>query len=230
MAQQSHIPKFGNWDNDNIPYTAFFENARKEKGGGVKMNPNDPEDNPEAFMCGRVGIESDEASRAVWHPVHLNSIKSMSMEKHHLEEPNYKRNPMNASESQKTRTHRSLTSESSSDKSNSEDSHHKRSKKKSILDSNSSIPSSHAHDGIRNASDVSDEKAYRPTSMPKFGEWDERDPQSGEGFTIIFNKLKREKQIADAKFPTPQQQPSINTCHQKQDTHSKVCCCLFRRK
>jgi RPM1-interacting protein 4 len=47
----AHIPKFGNWDNDgNVPYTVYFDNARKGKGvGGKPMNPNDPVDNPEAF-------------------------------------------------------------------------------------------------------------------------------------------------------------------------------------
>ncbi|KAG2580141.1 hypothetical protein PVAP13_6NG319400 [Panicum virgatum] len=53
MAQQknAHVPKFGNWDNDgNVPYTLFFEKARKGKGAGGKMiNPNDPAENPEAF-------------------------------------------------------------------------------------------------------------------------------------------------------------------------------------
>lgn len=57
MQQQknAHVPKFGNWDSDgNVPYTLFFENARKGKGagaaaGGRMINPNDPAENPEAF-------------------------------------------------------------------------------------------------------------------------------------------------------------------------------------
>jgi hypothetical protein len=45
----AHVPKFGNWDNDgNVPYTVYFDNARKGKGG-KPMNPNDPVENPEAF-------------------------------------------------------------------------------------------------------------------------------------------------------------------------------------
>jgi RPM1-interacting protein 4 len=51
MAQQNkaHVPKFGNWDNaGNVPYTVYFENARKGKGGRM-INPNDPAENPEAF-------------------------------------------------------------------------------------------------------------------------------------------------------------------------------------
>ncbi|KAL0906459.1 hypothetical protein M5K25_024955 [Dendrobium thyrsiflorum] len=44
----AHVPKFSNWEEKDIPYTLYFENARKEIARG--FNPNDPEDNPEAFM------------------------------------------------------------------------------------------------------------------------------------------------------------------------------------
>lgn len=62
MHQQqhsSHAPKFGDWDDNNIPYTTFFENARKEHGTAtVRFNPNDPEDdNLDAFMLGTRGSE-----------------------------------------------------------------------------------------------------------------------------------------------------------------------------
>ncbi|XP_057957634.1 RPM1-interacting protein 4-like isoform X2 [Malania oleifera] len=41
MAQRSSVPKFGNWESEeNVPYTAYFEKARKDKGGR-KMDPND---------------------------------------------------------------------------------------------------------------------------------------------------------------------------------------------
>lgn len=57
LQHRSHVPKFGNWDGDNVPYTAYFENARKEKAG--IMNPNDPEENPEAFKFGEFGGSGD---------------------------------------------------------------------------------------------------------------------------------------------------------------------------
>ncbi|KAJ6885517.1 hypothetical protein NC651_026222 [Populus alba x Populus x berolinensis] len=56
--QRHHVPKFGGWDNDNVPYTASFDTARREKSGR-RMNPNDPEENPEAFMHARGGMEDD---------------------------------------------------------------------------------------------------------------------------------------------------------------------------
>jgi RPM1-interacting protein 4 len=49
QQNKAHVPKFGNWDNaGNVPYTVYFENARKGKGGRM-INPNDPAENPEAF-------------------------------------------------------------------------------------------------------------------------------------------------------------------------------------
>ena len=49
QQKNAHVPKFGNWDNDgNVPYTLYFDNARKGKGG-KPINPNDPVENPEAF-------------------------------------------------------------------------------------------------------------------------------------------------------------------------------------
>ncbi|KAL5773931.1 hypothetical protein ACOSP7_011488 [Xanthoceras sorbifolium] len=49
----------------------------------------------------------------------------------------------------------------------------------------------------------SDHSLRQPTaSVPKFGAWDDTDPTSGEGFTVILNKVKEEKEIASAKFPT----------------------------
>jgi hypothetical protein len=38
--------------------------------------------------------------------------------------------------------------------------------------------------------------------VPKFGEWDEKDPSTGEGFTDIFNKVREEKQSGDAPVIT----------------------------
>lgn len=57
LQQRSHVPKFGNWDGEeNVPYTAYFDKARKGRTGAKMINPNDPEENPDIF--------SDNASEA----------------------------------------------------------------------------------------------------------------------------------------------------------------------
>jgi RPM1-interacting protein 4 len=115
LQQHSHVPKFGNWDdNDNIPYTVYFENARKDKGGVKIINPNDPE----AFMSMREGLEINA--------VHANSNNSVSsLEKPHKIKGRHSRppaHPRNSSSSnqQKSGSHRSITSESASDRSGSD--------------------------------------------------------------------------------------------------------------
>lgn len=48
--QHSNVPKFGNWESeDNVPYTVYFEKARKNRGGKMR-NPNDPAENPDIFQ------------------------------------------------------------------------------------------------------------------------------------------------------------------------------------
>ncbi|KAL2540763.1 RPM1-interacting protein 4 [Abeliophyllum distichum] len=43
------VPKFGNWENEqSVPYTVVFTNARKNRGGKL-INPNDPLENPDMF-------------------------------------------------------------------------------------------------------------------------------------------------------------------------------------
>jgi len=58
LQQRSNVPKFGNWEaEENVPYTAYFDKARKTRAPGSKiMNPNDPEYN------------SDSQSQAPPHP------------------------------------------------------------------------------------------------------------------------------------------------------------------
>lgn len=120
LQQRSHVPKFGNWDGDNVPYTVYFENARKEKGGGVRMNPNDPEENPELFMF---GVGGASFSHPVQPPLQVNSEKSTSTESSQVEghKPSHHRKVSNH---HKNGSGKSMTSQSGSEKSNSDNSIH----------------------------------------------------------------------------------------------------------
>lgn len=43
MQQRPTVPKFGNWESDqDVPYTQYFDKARKGKNAGKIINPNDP--------------------------------------------------------------------------------------------------------------------------------------------------------------------------------------------
>ena len=38
-------------------------------------------------------------------------------------------------------------------------------------------------------------------AVPKFGDWDETDPASAEGYTHIFNKVREERHSGAGKVP-----------------------------
>ncbi|KAK4548685.1 hypothetical protein RGQ29_032790 [Quercus rubra] len=240
MAKNSHVPKFGSWDNDNIPYTSYFDNARKKKSS-VKMNPDYPEENPEAFMYMTGVTEINADYHAFQDPLHVNSSKSnSSVGKQHIEgHTRHHAHQRNTVNQPKIGSKKSITSEYGSDKSNSDHSimqpNHQRvgsdHKKKSLAEgSNTFALSIPGHAGKRSGSHPSVETHHRAVSVPKFGAWDELDPKSGEGFTAIFNKVKEGKQIASSQFPNVSPQPSYYPSaqrHGQSSSRSKICCCLF---
>lgn len=61
-----------------------------------------------------------------------------------------------------------------------------------------------------------------------FGAWDEKDPKSAEGFTVIFQKVKEEKQVAASKFPPIPQQSTYNPNTPKNNTTKAKVCSFFR--
>ncbi|KAJ7967758.1 putative RPM1 interacting protein 4 [Quillaja saponaria] len=219
--KRSHVPKFGAWDSDNIPYTTYFENARKEKTR-VKMNPNDPEENPLAFMMSMNGAGASaggdhgheihtghvHADNKTTHPINSHEPKNRDGRRHHHARP-----PSNQ---------RSTTSESGSEKSNSDFSllppsqHRAKSYEKKNMTSEGSMSSSstnsfssstkggHAKQKKTGSHPHTVNNHHRTLSvLPKFGDWDEKDSRSGEGFTVIFDRVKQEKANAAASLPIP---------------------------
>nr|GEW75664.1 hypothetical protein [Tanacetum cinerariifolium] len=49
-AKRPTVPKFGNWESDeNVPYTVYFDSARKGKTGEKMINPNDLQETPKCL-------------------------------------------------------------------------------------------------------------------------------------------------------------------------------------
>ncbi|KAL5700076.1 hypothetical protein ACHQM5_025574 [Ranunculus cassubicifolius] len=243
-----HVPKFGNWDSDNIPYTTYFEEARNEKDKGAKMfNPNDPQENPNAFSHWTVGLEDDVVQALQSHP-NSGSIEHVTKRKENYqdrEETHVRRSPSTESGLNQQSKPKSPTAESASDISSSDRSllqstnHRTRSSQKKSpgggVNSNSfppPSPPSRVKVGSGRSADHQHQQHHRVASVPKFGAWDETDPRSGEGFTIIFNKVKQEKQNGATRFPTAVPELSVYPNGQKHETSpskAKICCCFFSR-
>lgn len=83
-----------------------------------------------------------------------------------------------------------------------------------------SFESSHATPG---RSKVKQENSDRGAAVPRFGEWDENDPQSADNYTHIFNKVREEKQGNPSGTPS---RTSYNTqMHKSEEKQMKWCCC-----
>ena len=66
------------------------------------------------------------------------------------------------------------------------------------------------------------------TAVPKFGDWDERNPSSAEGYTHIFNKVHEEKQKVEGTVPAMVTEPSYPSGpEQYGKDHAKVWGTLF---
>jgi RPM1-interacting protein 4 len=61
-------------------------------------------------------------------------------------------------------------------------------------------------------------------AVPKFGDWDESNPASSEGYTAIFNRVREEKQVEAGKVPAAASDTPYSNGHkQPGNENSKVC-------
>ncbi|KAI9123572.1 hypothetical protein K1719_004872 [Acacia pycnantha] len=196
MAHNSHVPKFGNWDRDD-EYTAYFETARREKdlNSLTMVNPNDPEQNPEAsnFVTGStVSAGGSDGS------ISRNSNNSLGRSTRRR----------SLSHQRGRDSYGSFKQESVSSRSNYPDHAvlQRRENKRSVSRGGNvgpagSFSSSSYHrrgSGSHASRDSEDQEA---ATIPKFGDWDEKDPKSGDSFTVIFRKLKQERQTESDQLP-----------------------------
>ncbi|KAL9667837.1 hypothetical protein QQ045_002206 [Rhodiola kirilowii] len=226
-----HVPQFGKWDaEENVPYTVYFEKAREGRGGGRMINPNDPQENPEAFGSPapptRTRTEEDK-------PVRSTHERRPSREDHDLKEGNvgrradrpaqYQGNQV-AGEGNRRPSRTSVGSEQSVDRSPLHP--HYQAK---ITGRGSGSPSwegkgsaGHGTPG-RSRLRARDDDIDKGAAVPKFGEWDEANPASADGFTHIFNKVREERHTGTPNITTETHDYSgsnYNNGHQK----AKSCC------
>lgn len=259
-----NVPKFGNWENDdNTPYTVYFEKARQTRGTGKIINPNDPEENPDMFPnlapsapqptaaphskpkrqteepIGRGG----EARQTRDHRLskedgefrqYANSPASRNenMGRRGANEPSHQRgrgsssgrtgrqsagsehsfdkSPLHPHYQAKVNAGRGAASPAWEGKNNSYDSSHGTPGR--------SFESSHATPG---RSKVKQESPDRGAAVPRFGEWDETDPQSADNYTHIFNKVREEKQGNPSGTPS---RTSYNTQRHNSEEKRMKCC------
>uniref|UniRef100_A0A7N0UHR6 RIN4 pathogenic type III effector avirulence factor Avr cleavage site domain-containing protein n=1 Tax=Kalanchoe fedtschenkoi TaxID=63787 RepID=A0A7N0UHR6_KALFE len=227
------VPQFGKWEAEsNVPYTVYFEKARQ--GRGAKMvNPNDPQENPEAFGSRVPGASPARARTEQDEPVKRGPTdeRKTSREDHDLKQANAGRKSDGPGPYQgggtgdkKPTPRTSLGSEHSIDRSPLHPHYQPK-----ITGRGSGSPawegksSSNGH-GTPGRSRLRgrDDDLDRGAAVPKFGAWDEADPASADGFTHIFNKVREEKHTGTPNITT--ETHNYNRSSQPSEQKAKCCC------
>ncbi|KAG6663379.1 RPM1-interacting protein 4 isoform X2 [Carya illinoinensis] len=248
MAQRSHVPKFGNWESEeNVPYTAYFDKARKGRGGTKMINPNDPEENPDLVSDNSSSSHGPAARAETEEPVREGAGRS-THERRSRDDGDVRQFTGSPAHHDNTgsrahggrETHRrparhSIGSEYSVERSPLH-SHAKVPVRdggvSSYTSEGKSYDSSHGTPGrYRKPETRGDETPEKGAAVPKFGEWDENNPASADGFTHIFNKVREERQTGVGRVPGSNGTPYNNTRRmQDADDNAKSCCFPWCRK
>uniref|UniRef100_A0A5B7AY18 Putative RPM1-interacting protein 4 n=1 Tax=Davidia involucrata TaxID=16924 RepID=A0A5B7AY18_DAVIN len=263
MAQRPHVPKFGNWESEeNVPYTVYFEKARKGRSGGKMINPNDPQENPDMFPNNASPAQAppSETRTVPEEPIGLEAVRPTHEHRVSREDGDVRKSTESspahndnmgrkaASESTQQRyggrgsnygrpARHSTGSEHSIERSPLHPHHQAR-----IVGKGNGSPSwegknsnenSHGTPGRSRMKPVTrgDESPDKGAAVPKFGEWDENNPSSADGYTHIFNKVREERHTGGAKVPGIDTESSYATVRkQNANNSSKSCCFPWGRK
>nr|GMD64079.1 RPM1-interacting protein 4-like isoform X1 [Ipomoea batatas] len=227
--QRPNVPKFGNWENEEEPYTVYFDQARKYKGGKA-INPNDPEMYQSAAPSKPRTLPPEE-------PVRRGGVRQTNERREDGDFQQFSnhsaRNNNNGYMSSRGRgsnsggrRRQSGGSDHSFEKS---PLHHQQRAKlapgrgspshdNSFGTPGRSYDSSHGGIGKSRLKPESPDRA----AIPKFGGWDDVNPQSAENYTEIFNKVREAKRLDSTDIPgtgTPSRS-SYNT--QKQEERPRI--------
>ncbi|XP_056690930.1 RPM1-interacting protein 4 isoform X2 [Spinacia oleracea] len=195
---RTNVPKFGNWETEeDIPYTAYFENPRRVSSS-EKVNPNKSPDNPNL-------VSRFEARRGSEKQEHMVKQEDGEHNVRSYDSPSRPNGGRRASVNSPKRVAR-INGGGFRSADNSPMHPHYQAKKGSTVsspsrerkgpsDGNGNLglaPSTPGRSRLRTVV-RGNETPDRGASVPKFGEWDETDPSSADGFTHIFNKVKEER-------------------------------------
>ncbi|MCH89035.1 RPM1-interacting protein 4-like, partial [Trifolium medium] len=231
--QRTHVPKFGNWEsNDNVPYTAYFDKARKGRTGTKMINPNDPEENVDLVLDNsssdlpppskpRANSEDLSGKGSVRPTIESHKSLEDGDRKNYVDSPARNDNVGNRAPgvgSADNRRRPSRQSTAGSEYSVERSPLHRQARAPAGKDSPSweggknSYDSSHGTPGrsrLRPAN-RGDETPDKGAAVPKFGDWDVSNPASADGYTHIFNKVREERQGGAGHAPgTPNERPHV---------------------
>ncbi|KMZ64825.1 hypothetical protein ZOSMA_34G01050 [Zostera marina] len=136
--QEKHrIPKFGDWEGENIAFTYYFEKTRQIREGKLNSLPNSKTASPVKSIA-QDGIQSEAEKSSLSSHYHLSNASPRIQKSRH----------------------------------------------------------NHSSPKIRLVEQKDEIRDKQPT-IPKFGEWEDSDPSTGDGFTEKFDRVRKENKNAE---------------------------------
>lgn len=256
MAEQSRVPQFGNWEGEmDVHYTAYFDKARRERPGGQIINPNNAQQNPDYFadsMPQAQPAPSETNPKQEEFPgqgavkptpePHVNIedggtwLVSESLARHdHMGHRGT--HGVNSGETNR-RPSRPSGGSHSADRSPLHP--HFQGGRTPTRGSRVSSPSwegknihenSHGNPGRSRLKPAkSDDSLDKSAAVPKFGDWNEANPSTADGFTEIFDKVRAEKHAGETNSPGVVTEPSGNPRKPNMKGSDKGCCFPWWKK
>ncbi|KAK6940511.1 RIN4, pathogenic type III effector avirulence factor Avr cleavage site [Dillenia turbinata] len=245
--QRSHVPKFGNWESgENVPYTTYFEKARQGRGGKKMINPNDPEENMDAFSeDASVDQEHSRTKLVKGEPkgqeaggsAHEQKLSSEDGEMKQLsdsrqdgrrvvESPHHRYGGRGANMGDPSRgpQRQSIGSDHSLDKAPLHPHYQARLGAREASspgwEGKGSTEGSHGTPGRSRMKPVNqrEDSPDGGATVPRFGDWDETNPASAASYTHIFNKVREERHGGTARSPNISTDPPFT---RRKDTSEK---------
>ncbi|XP_076950789.1 RPM1-interacting protein 4-like [Bidens hawaiensis] len=236
MAKRPTVPKFGNWEDEgNAPYTAYFNEARKGKAAGEKLiNPNDPEENPKMFAdraqpplapAPRARPHTQPDDRSVVPPTHDRREEDAPP---HNDNPNQRTSGQRGGQGGRP-VRPSVGSDHSFDRSPLHPHYQAKVTGKGggspAWEEKNSYDSSHGTPGrSRMKPTRGDDSPDNGVAVPRFGDWDDNNPSSGENYTHIFNKVREERVTGSPMVSGTDARPNYNIQRNQKPTNK--CCCF----
>lgn len=221
MAQRSSVPKFGNWENEgNVAYTAYFESKAKKRHTGGNVTPNDPPKRATSFP------NEEPKGAEIIRRKHEQQLSREDAD-----------GPRKLSDSPKRAVRQNVGHDRSIERSPLHPHHRQRLGGKGSGGGSSPLWEKKGFEGGHGVGSITPgrsrlrsvnrgtESPDKSPAVPKFGDWDESNPSSADGYTHIFNKVREEKQYGDSM---PKATDSVHSNSQKQHDNrtSKGCCCF----
>lgn len=244
--EQGWVPKFGNWEaSSTVPYTEYFEKARR---GRRRTNPNEPNQNPEAHADEAQPVHTPPvgAERSLGGPelrdVRLTrreggdfrptiepSVLNEAMKRKPLTDPPHQRHGDRGSYNDLHRRPDRINAGVQSPlhpnyqaKSGSKFGTHASSLERKVLSEVKGPAPITQGRSSKNPRGQGYESPEKDLAVPRFGEWDEHNPSSGDNYTGIFNKLRENR-----ASPGADNVPSYPNGRQRNSgSKNKKCSCL----